>query len=296
MKKFNRNIHRSMGEMPPQIRAMAPDTDIAHATSEFISFMTTLATEFHRQLADGLDKDKIKLIAPGQLFGHDVKLDYVASGSVGSVYKIQIGEHAFAFKINRNSSHGELTVMSLQKHARGLVNRMHIGHVFEYGGRKYSWVLSDFIENNRTDSFESAMEKMYFLYLTRGLTIKDAHPGNFKDGMLIDTPSLSVRNGMIDDIKNLTRIQLDMVKKLAYYIKTDDMPAFRAMVDRALKSNPSVIEYMFFAMKYARGATFRVGKTDDFAIRLHKFEGIINSAYKNFRPVALAPQHLRPGK
>ena len=124
-----------MGALPDALRQMA-GRDIAAATNEFNAFMTVLATDFHRQLADGADKNNIVLTAPGKLFGRDVKLDYVASGSVGSVYKMQIGDQAYAFKINRNSSHGELSVMSLQRRARGLVNRVHIGAVFDFNGRK----------------------------------------------------------------------------------------------------------------------------------------------------------------
>lgn len=158
MKKFNRSVHNSMGAMPLQIRAMIGGHDVAAATNEFNTAITKIASDFHRQLATDMSPEQIELTSP-QIFGHDVSLEYVASGSVGSVYKMQIGDAVFALKINRNSSHGELGVMPIQKRARALVNPMHIGAVFEYGGRKYSWVLSDFIDDNRADGFESAMEK-----------------------------------------------------------------------------------------------------------------------------------------
>ena len=44
--------------------------DIAAATNEFNAYMTALATDFHRQLVDGADKNDIVLTAPGKLFGH----------------------------------------------------------------------------------------------------------------------------------------------------------------------------------------------------------------------------------
>ncbi len=279
MKKFNRTIHKNMGALPDALRQMAGG-DVRAATDEFNAFMTTLATDFHAQLADGVDKNNIVLTAPGKLFGHDVKLDYVASGSVGSVYKMQIGDQTFAFKINRNSAHGELGVMNLQKHARGLVNKTHIGAVFEYDGRKYSWVLSDYISHDRENGFESAMEKMYYMYLTHGLTVTDAHPNNFIDGKLIDTPSLRRRDGKIDDIKRLTRIEQNMVARLAYCIKTNDLKTFQQLVAIARAKNPAVINYMFLAMRFGRPALFAVGKMNDFAQRLKKFESIIDTAYR----------------
>ena len=278
MKKFNRAIHKTMGEMPPEIRAMVGNRDMATATVEFNSFMTQIATAFHNQLASDVPKESIKLIAPGDLFGQSVSLEYVASGSIGSVYKIRIGDKVFAFKINRSSTMGELAVMPLQKRVRGLVNKAHIGSVFKFGERKYSWVLSDFVENNRVDSFNAAMEKLYFAYITKGVHITDAHPNNFKDGKLIDIPSLGMRNGALDDIKNLSRVQIDIVKKMANCIKTDGMERFKSLVLRATKDNPAVIKYMFYAMKFARGATFAVGKTDAFSIKLRKYEDVIDSA------------------
>ena len=283
MKKFNRSVHNSMGAMPPQIRAMIGGRDIAAATNEFNTAMTQIATEFHRQLANDVSPAQIQLTSP-QIFGHDVKLEYIASGSVGSVYKLSVGDHAFAFKINRNSSHGELGVMPLQKRARALVNPMHFGAVFDFGGRKYSWVLSDYIADNRADSFESAMEKLYYMYLTKGLTITDAHVNNFKDGKLIDLPSLGNRDGKIDDIKQLSRGEVDMVKKLARCIKTDDMTNFERLIQRAITSAPNVLKYMFFAMKYGRPPIFGVNKMNDFSVRLRKYEDVVNRAYRQSKP------------
>ena len=97
MKKFISFVHKNMGALPDALRQMVVGRDIATATNEFNAFMTALATDFHRQLASGMDKNNIVLTAPGKLFGHDVKLDYVASGSMGSVYKIQIMNKAFGF-------------------------------------------------------------------------------------------------------------------------------------------------------------------------------------------------------
>lgn len=280
MKKFISFVHKNMGALPDALRQMVVGRDIATATNEFNAFMTALATDFHRQLASGMDKNNIVLTAPGKLFGHYVKLDYVASGSMGSVYKIQIGDQTYAFKINRNTLHGELYAMALQKRARGLVNPVHIGAVFEYGGRKYSWVLSDYIARDREDGFESAMEKMYYLYLTKGLTVRDAHPGNFKNGKLIDTPSLDMRDGEHDDIKRLTRIEQNIVQRLAYCIKTNDIDTFAQLAAHAHTQNPAVINYMFLAMKFGRAPIFGAGQTNDFAQRLRRFESIIDTAYR----------------
>ena len=278
MKKFNRTVHNSMGQMPPALRQLIGDSDVATATAEFKDFMTALAAEFHTQLSMDVAPQNIKLRTPRKLFGQTVSLEYVASGSVGSVYKMQIGEYVFAFKINRYPTTAELSVMPLQKRVRGLVNKTYIGSVFVFCGRKYSWILSDFIENDRVDGFETAMEKLYFAYITKGINITDGHPNNFKDGRLIDTPSLGMRMGAIDDIKKLSRVEQNMVQRLAYCIKTDDMSRFKALVFTACAKNPAVINYMFYAMKFAKGPTFAVGKTDSFSTKLRRYESVIHSA------------------
>ncbi len=292
MKKFNRIKHKTMGALPDALRQMTGG-DARVATAEFNAFMTALATEFHRQLADGVDKNKIHLTAPDKLFGHDVKLDYVASGSVGSVYKMQIGGQTYAFKINRNSSHGELGAMPLQKRARNLVNPAYIGSVFEYGGRKYSWVLSDYLSHDRENGFETAMEKLYFMYLTKGLTISDAHPGNFKDGKLIDTPSLDTRDSKVDDIKQLTRAEQNMVQRLAYCIKTNDIEKFEKLVAIVRAKNPAVINYMFLAMKIGRPPMFATGQMNEFATRLRRFESIIDVEYRANKQKAVGSSRTR---
>lgn len=279
MKKFNRSKHKNMGALPGELRQMAGDVDIRGATQEFNVFMTELAIDFHRQLLNGANKNEIRLVAPRKLFGHDVKLDYVASGSMGSVYRMQIGNHAFAFKINRNSSHGELSAMALQKRARNLANPVHIGAVFEFNERKYSWVVSDFIENDHINSFDKAMEKLYFAYITKGLSISDSHPGNFMGGKLIDTPTLSMRKNRVDDIAQLTRLELDIVKKMANCIKRDDMTCFEQLVNRSVSDNPSVIKYMFYAMLYAKPPVSATGHTNSFLEKLSRYERVMRSAW-----------------
>ena len=284
MKKFNRAVHKSMGQMPPVLRQLIGDSDVATATAEFQDFMTALATEFHAQLSMDINPKDIRLQPATDLFGQKVSIDYVASGSVGSVYKIQIGTNTFAFKINRRATTAELGVMPLQKRVRGLVNKTYMGAVFDFDGRKYSWVISDFIEKDRVNSFENAMEKLYFAYITKGINITDGHPNNFKDGRLIDTPSLGMRVGAIDDITKLTRVERNIVQRMAYCIKTDDMSRFEGLVSAARVKNPAVINYMFYAMKFAKGPTFAVGKTDDFSTKLRRYEAVINSAKQQINP------------
>lgn len=279
MKKFNRFNHKNMGSLPENLRKIAGG-DARAATAEFNAFMTELATDFIVQLSNGVQKNEIKLTAPRKLFGHDVKLKYVASGSIGTVYKMQISNLDFAFKINRQSLHGELYAMNLQRRARGLVNPAHIGAVFRVGDHSYSWVLSDYIARDREDGFESAMEKLYFAHMTKGLTINDMHPGNFKDGKLIDIPSLDTRDNNVDDIKQLTRVEQNIVQRLAYYIKTNDIEKFEKMISVARVKNPSVINYMFLAMKFGRAPIFGAGRTNDFALKLRRFEFIVDRAYR----------------
>ncbi|MDE6478243.1 MAG: hypothetical protein K2L94_03270 [Alphaproteobacteria bacterium] len=282
MKKFNRTVHKTMGSLPPQLRKYIQPGNIRAATGEFHELMNRIATDFHTQLDAGVAPAQIVPMA-GHLFGMPVKLDYVASGSVGSVYKMQIGDDVFAFKINRQSAFGELDVLPRQGRARNLVNKMYLGAVFEHGGRKYSWVLSDYVPDDSVDSFYNAMEKLYYAYLTKGVDIRDAHPNNFKNGKLIDPASFARRDGKIDDIKKLTRTEIDIVKKMVHCIRTDDVEKFSDWVSKCVIKYPAVINYMFLGMKFGKSPVFGVGSNAPFAIKLKPFETIINSAHAQVR-------------
>ena len=278
-----------MGEMPPAVRDAVGDGDVAAATDAFRDAVTQIAMDFIEQwVAGGRPADNILPRAP-DILGQPVKLSYINSGSVGSVYKIQWGDQVWALKINRNASAGELGVMPLQSRVRGLVNKMHMGAVFKYGNRRYSWVLSDYVGRDRAGSFERAMEKLYYAYLTKGIDIADAHAQNFIDGKLIDQASLFQRTGC-DDIRALSRGEQDMVKKLAHAIRTDNATAFEKMMASAAQEHPAVVRYMFFAMKFGKSPIFGPGHTDPFSMKLARFEEIVNRIYRGMPASKVGPR------
>ena len=55
---------------------------------------------------------------------------------------------------------------------------------------------------------------------------------------------------------------------------------FEKMVATARVTNPSVINYMFLAMRFGRPPMFASDGTSDFANRLRSFESIIDTAYR----------------
>lgn len=292
MKKFNRRIHKTMGSLPPQLFKYIDVADIKSATIQFNEYINQIATDFHAQLEHWSYRDNIKLSAPN-LFGQPVKLKYIASGSIGSVYKLEIGSEIFALKINRNASYnGELDVIPMQKRAKGLLNHAYMGAVFEYNNRKYSWVLSDFVEHDTARSFEEAMQKLYFAYLTKGVTMHDAHPGNVKAGKFIDIPSFDMRDGHVDDIRKLNLRQVDIVKKLVNFIKTDNMDSFQKLVNHIKDSEPDIITYMFFAMKFGRSPVLET-KSPKFFAKIKKYENIINSANKELKSLNVHNSKIR---
>ncbi len=267
-----------MGSLPPQLLKYVDVADIKNATAQFNNAITQIAKDFHAQLAAGIRPDKIIPVAP-RILGMDVKMEYVGGGSVGSVYKMQIGRDTFALKINRSYAYGELNVMPIQSRARNLVNKMYMGDIFECNGRKYSWVLSDYKSKDKESDFARAMERLYYLYLTKGVSVLDAHPNNFIGGKLIDQASFAMRDGKLDDIKKLSRAERNIVEKMAYYIRTDNLSEFQKLIDSAQKTNPAVINYMFLAMKFGKSPIF-VGpdKTDAFSLKIKKFESVVNKA------------------
>lgn len=291
MKKFNRRIHKTMGSIPPQLFKYIDMADIKNATEEFNDFITSVANEFHSKLEHFSYDSHIKLSAPN-LFGQPVKLQYVASGSVGSVYKLKIGNETFALKINRSSAFGEMDVIPLQKRAKNLLNRAYIGSVFEHNGRKYSWVVSDYVANDTVRGFEDAMIKLYFAYLTKGIIVRDTHPGNIKGGKIIDIPSFDMRDGALDDIKQLNLRQINIVKKLVNFIKTDNMDAFQKLVNRVKVSEPVIIQYMFFAMKFGRAPALSLN-AKEFFVKIKRYEAVINAAKKDLNAQHVSDSNVR---
>jgi hypothetical protein len=116
--------------------------------------------------------------------------------------------------------------------------------------------------------------------------VRDTHPGNIKGGKIIDIPSFDMRDGAIDDIKKLNLRQIDIVKKLVNFIKTDNMAAFEKMVNRVKVSDPIIIQYMFFAMKFGRAPALSINAKEFFA-KIKRYEVVINAAKKD-----LSVQHI----
>lgn len=295
MKKFDSKIHKTMGSLPPALMQHVSGMDISNATVIFNDAITEIARDFHAQLAAGTAIADIKP-RTAEIFGMPVQMQYVASGSIGSVYKIRIGNDVFALKINRDASIGEMRAMAMQSRARNLVNKMYIGQIFEHNGQQYSWILSDYVARDRKNSFSRAMEKLYYAYLTKGIDIIDAHLNNFMDGKLIDQASFTTRAGKIDDIKKLTRTEVDAVKKLVFYIKTDNVPDFQKLMEKLSKTNPAVINYMFFAMKFGKSPIFGPGNTDAFSVKLRKFESIVDTARRSAIPRTNAPHKMNSSR
>ncbi len=246
MKAFNVYSPEPTGSLPPQLFKYIDTKNIRSATDRFINFINDIATQLHTKLANTQqtksDLKSIKLTAP-KLFGQDVELDFIDSGTRASVYKIKIGNEIFALKINRQNGFqrsDELDAINLQRRARNLINKIYIGAPFEYGDEQYSWLLSDYVARDRKNSFDRGHEKLLYAYLTKGIDYSDVSTSNFKDGKIIDPGGLSRGNTFF----SLNRAQTDIVKKLVHCMRTDDMAGF----NKLLAKNPAVIQYMFVSM------------------------------------------------
>ena len=260
MKKYRDDLTDTRGSLPPQLLAGIPRDQIADATRAFVTSVNALGADFHRQLADRHMTPIARIadikLTPPRLLGRDTKIEYVASGAQGSVYKLTIGDAPFALKINRQPYFitSELDNMHLTRRARNVFNRSHIGSRFEYDREKYTWILMDWVDGNRANSFELAREKLFYANLAKGLTYGGA-------GAEIDT-----------------------VKKMVYAMKTESWDKFIAMIDTASQRTPAIIEYLFFYMKMMRFET---------PARFEKYRDIV-SAYYRMLP-AKADEHKRRG-
>lgn len=276
MKAFDAFNPEPVGSIPPQLFKYIDGENIRGATDEFIHFINDIALQLHTRLSGVEDTKKnvasVKLDAP-KLFGQDVTLDFIGSGTMASVYKIKIGTETFALKINTHRSYvrsDELGVIKLQRSARNLVNKTYIGAPFRFGGYDYTWLLSDYVAGDRLNSYERGREKILYARLTKGLDYSDPGIDNLKDGKIIDLAGVYKTKPLL----NLTRTEIDMVKKLVHCMRTDDMPRFQELLNRMIITNPSVVKHMFLNM---------VIKSSDMPPRLKPYLNAINMVHTNMK-------------
>lgn len=253
MKKINGNFRGTQGSLPPQLFKYVDQTQMAAETARFTEYINSVSGDFLDKLAERKRKSitvgdsDFAAIVPQtpKLFGQDVSLEYLGCGMAGNVYKMQIGDNTFALKINRRENlTSDLEAIAEHRRARNLINRPYIGATFSHDGATYSWILSDYISDDQDNdmSFVSAKAKLFYAAMTKGLKYSDMYPANVKAGRIIDISGVE-RGGI-----KLSRIEIDMVKKFLYLMRTNDVPRFRQLAEIAIASFPNVIKYMFVKM------------------------------------------------
>lgn len=282
MKAAKDNFTGRRGSLPPQLFKYIDMDQIASRTQEFTDYMTDLAVRFHQRLVDTGHahdvylKDPIQIDAPNKLFGQDVRMEYVGGGTVGTVYKMHIGDQVFAFKINRQPNiKSELLSMDIYKKARNLINKPYIGSMFSFGRRKFSWVLMDYVDDDEDERFVGVQEKLFLATISKGLCYYDFYtPGNVLGAKIVDLDGLRIKR------IELARIEIDMVKKFLYFMRTNDMAGFLRLVDVSARRNPNVVKYMFIHMTLNRR---------EMPPRFQPFFGVISDCVAKLRsPTAVA--------
>jgi hypothetical protein len=278
MKKYTRKDFSPRGSLPPQLFKYIDMSHISDATAQFSEYVTKLAQQFHSRInvwGGYSDLELIELDTP-DLFGQPVKLEYIDSGVTGTVYKFKIGSETFVLKINRSTrmATDELENMHMYNRARNLVNKTYIAAPFKYEGDEFTWLLSDYVGVDYKNSFKDACEKLYYAYITKGIAFSDGHYHNVKNGKIIDSDSFRFRIGGMDDFYSLNRKEVDSIKKLMYYIKTNKVLEFENLLK---ESNKTLVDYLYFSMLYARGQ-FLGGRSEDDALikKLIKFEMLVS--------------------
>lgn len=257
MKKINADFRGAQGSLPPQLFKYVDQTQMAAETARFTEYINSVSGDFLDKLAERkrksitVDYNDFAAIVPQtpKLFGQDVSLEYIGCGMAGNVYKMQIGDNTFALKINRRENlTSDLEAIAEHRRARNLINRPYIGATFSHDGATYSWILSDYISDDQDDdmSFVSAKAKLFYAAMTKGLKYSDMYPANVKAGRIIDISGVE-RGGI-----TLSRIEIDMVKKFLYLMRTNDVPRFRQLAEIAVANFPNVIKYIFAKMNIYR--------------------------------------------
>lgn len=257
MKKINADFRGAQGSLPPQLFKYVDQTQMAAETARFTEYINSVSGDFLDKLAERKRKSitvgdsDFATIVPQtpKLFGQDVSLEYIGCGMAGNVYKMQIGDNTFALKINRRENlTSDLEAIAEHRRARNLINRPYIGATFSHDGATYSWILSDYISDDQDNgmSFVSAKAKLFYAAMTKGLKYSDMYPANVKAGRIIDISGVE-RGGI-----KLRRIEIDMVKKFLYLMRTNDVPRFRQLAEIAVSNFPNVIKYIFAKMNIYR--------------------------------------------
>lgn len=257
MKKIDGNFRGTQGSLPPQLFKYVDQTQMAAETARFTEYINSVSGDFLDKLAERKRKSitvgdsDFATIVPQtpKLFGQDVSLEYIGCGMAGNVYKMQIGDNTFALKINRRENlTSDLEAIAEHRRARNLINRPYIGATFSHDGATYSWILSDYISDDQDNdmSFVSAKAKLFYAAMTKGLKYSDMYPANVKAGRIIDISGVE-RGGI-----TLRRIEIDMVKKFLYLMRTNDVPRFRQLAEIAVANFPNVIKYIFAKMNIYR--------------------------------------------
>lgn len=257
MKKINADFRGAQGSLPPQLFKYVDQTQMAAETARFTEYINSVSGDFLDKLAERKRKSitvgdsDFATIVPQtpKLFDQDVSLEYIGCGMAGNVYKMQIGDNTFALKINRRENlTSDLEAIAEHRRARNLINRPYIGATFSHDGATYSWILSDYISDDQDNdmSFVSAKAKLFYAAMTKGLKYSDMYPANVKAGRIIDISGVE-RGGI-----TLRRIEIDMVKKFLYLMRTNDVPRFRQLAEIAVANFPNVIKYIFAKMNIYR--------------------------------------------
>ena len=277
MKKMDDNFRGTRGSLPPQLFKYIDQTSMAAETARFTEYINSLSGDFLDRFSEMKQRNivsqkkqttpivddatngdnavraaagdfwqNVHHVQPGDTFativpqtpkpfGQDVKMEYIGHGMVGNVYKMQIGDVTLALKINRVPNViTDLAAIEMHRHARNLINRPYIGATFQHQGETYSWILSDYVADGRDNdkSYAAARDKVFYAAMTKGLKYSDLHFGNVKGGRIIDISGIE-RNNI-----RLSRIEVDMVKKFLYLMRTNDMPRFRQLAEIAVTRFP----------------------------------------------------------
>ena len=248
MKKFNSTYSGFRGCLPYQLRQKLVGKDLSRATQDFVSWVNDIAVDFHSKINPWMtfsDISRVQLSAP-DIFGLPVNLSYIDSGMSGSVYKINIGGHNFALKINRvcRVSTCDLENMHLYSRMRNFINRPHIGAVFKNHGAEYTWILTDYIDKDINNGFELARNKVFFMSLLKGITCDDFNKSNVKNGKLIDLDALSKLNLLY----NLSAADKEVLQRVALFMRRgQDLNLHQTLRMVALRY-PNVVCHLFLCL------------------------------------------------
>jgi hypothetical protein len=154
---------------------------------------------------------------------------------------------------------------------------MYMGSGIEKDGEFYGWSLSEYV--TKTKNFEMANEKLFLATLSKGIEYSDmSTDGNVQGDKIVDFGGIEFKR------LDLSRQEIDIVRKLLFYMKRDNQPEFDKLLSRIGNTNPKLLHHLFIQFTM---------NSYSMPYRFRKYRKLINAEYDKTKIVIASREAAR---